>query len=881
MNMKLKAIFTCFLFLYSLSLSAQAEIWEKIENYERKEVRQNLESRAVYPKAYTLFRINKSELKSLLLTTPDRQEKGDTQSLPILDIPLPNGNSLSFYIEEASVMHPKLQSKFPDIKSFAGYGVDQKDAYLRFDYSHKGYHFQILSSQYGTIKIDPVKGEEDLYQCYFKKDIYVSDDLNKFECAYSEKLHTPEDYKPSRDSKLLQGDNDLREYRLAVACTGEYTNYHGGSVSDAIAAINTTMTRVVGIFEREFSITMTLVGNNDILVFTNAVLDPFTNGNAVMMIDENKITLNSLIGSSNFDIGHLFGTSGAGLAYLNGPCGSNKARATSAIANPMGDFFDVDYVCHEMGHQFGANHTQYNSCNKNNNTAMEPGSGSTIMGYAGICAPNIQNNTDAYFHAISIEEIETFTTMGNGNNCPTITDLGNSIPTVSAGSNYTIPKSTPFVLTATGSDSDGDLLTYSWEQMDNTGSQTQPPLSSNSEGPTFRSYDPTIDNKRYFPSLPILISGNTSDWEVLSSVERDLNFRVTVRDNAAGNGLTEEDDCLISVDGNSGPFLITSPNTSTQWNTGETKTITWNVANTNSAPVNCSHVDIMLSIDGGYTYSTALASNVSNDGSHNIVVPDLMSSFARVRIMCSNNIFYDISDVNFGINSPAFPEYCEVSYNNSSCSSGDFIDDISFAGISNIGNGCATNGANYSDYTTITTHVEAGNDYTLSVKPNTSYDQYFAAYIDLNLDGDFLDANEYFDIGHVAAGTTETKTISIASDASMGEKLFRVICRYGTDPLLPADGCGANFNYGEVEDYMIVIDEPVILDPCDGANIIVNQNYSNGEVDLVKASNKVTANNIINNGADVQYSGAVQVDLNAGFEVKVGATFEAYIGPCQ
>ena len=881
MNMKLKAIFTCFLFLYSLSLAAQAEIWEKIENYEQKEVRKNLESQSVYPTAYTLLRINKSELKSLLKTSPQRQEKGDIQNLPVLDIPLPDGNTLNFYIEEASVMHPDLQSKFPNIKSFAGYGVDQKDAYLRFDYSHKGYHFQILSSQHGTIKIDPIKGQEDLYQCYFKKDIYVSDNSKKFECAFDDKLHTPDENTSSTASRFLQGDNDLREYRLAVACTGEYTNYHGGTVSDAVAAINTTITRVVGIYEREFSITMTLVGNNNNIIYTNAATDPFTNGNASMMIDENRSTLNSVIGSSNFDIGHLFGTSGAGLAYLNGPCGSNKARATSAIANPMGDFFDVDYVCHEMGHQFGANHTQYNSCNRNNSTAMEPGSGSTIMGYAGICVPNIQNNTDAYFHAVSIEEIEAFTTTGNGNNCPTKTDLGNSFPTVSAGSDYTIPKSTPFILTATGSDSDGDILTYNWEQMDNVGTQTQPPLSSNTEGPLFRSYDPTIDNKRYFPSLPLVISGNDSDWEVLSSVGRDINFRVTARDNKAGNGLTEEDDCIISVDGNSGPFLVTYPNTGIQWNTGESKTVTWNVANTNSAPVSCSHVDILLSIDGGYTYPTTLAANVTNDGSHTIVVPDLMSSFARVRIMCANNIFYDISDVNFGLNSPPFPEYCEVSYNNSSCNTGDFIDDVSFVGISNLSTSCATNGDNYSDFTNITSDVEVGNDYTLSVKPNPSYAQYFAAYIDWNLDGDFLDANEYFDIGHVAAGSTETMTISIDNGVSMGEKLLRVICRYGTNPLVASDGCGSGFNYGEVEDYIIMVAEPVVLDPCDGVDIIMTQNYNNGQVDLVKASNKVTATNVINSGADVQYSGAVQVDLNTGFEVKVGATFEAYIGPCQ
>ena len=873
--MRMKAIFVCFTLFISLNLFGQKEIWKKIENNDQKELRNSIKASKVYPQNYTLLEIKETVLRSQLESAPKRSEQQGIENLPILSIPTPNGKSIRFYIEEASVMHPKLQSKFPNIKSYAGYGVDLKDCYLRFDISPKGYHFQILSNEYGTIKIDPVKSNNKIYQCYFKKDIYVSDDQDKFICAFDEKIHVPENYEPKSESRFLQGDNDLRDYRLAVACTGEYTVYHGGTEADAIAAINTTITRVVGIYERDFSITMTLIGDNDDVIYTNAATDPFTNGNASMMIDENRDNMNAVIGSANFDIGHLFGTAGAGLAYLNGPCGSNKARATSAIANPMGDFFDVDYVCHEMGHQFGANHTQYNSCNRNSGTAMEPGSGSTIMAYAGICPPNVQNNSDDYFHAISIEEIEDFTTTGSGNNCPTITDLGNTVPTVSAGNNYTIPISTPFVLTATGSDPDGDVLSYAWEQMDNVGSENQPPEPTNDDGPMFRTLDPTTDNKRYLPSLTNVISGTDSDWEVLPSVGRDLNFRVTVRDNAPGNGLTEEDDCLISVDGTSGPFEVTTPNTGVQWNTGESQTVTWDVANTNNAPVSCSNVDIMLSTDGGFTYPTTLASNVSNDGSHNIVVPSLMSSFARVRVMCANNIFYDISDVNFGLNAPPFPEYCEVSYNNSCCATGDFIDDVLFNTINNTETGCALDGNNYSDYTSMKTSVENGTAYTLTVKANPSYAQYFAAYIDWDLDGDFEDTDEFYDIGHIQPSDSESITVTIPTSAIMGEKLLRVMCRYGTNPLTASDGCSSGHNYGEVEDYLIEV-----LDPCD-LNVTLTQNYNNGDVEIVSASNNVTAANVINSGADIIYSAGMDIDLNSGFEVKVGAVFEAYIGPCQ
>jgi len=689
--MRMKSFTTVFIILLSNLVIGQNSFWKTIDKNKTEDVAKRVKQKEAYPKTLTLIEFENKALKKFLSKAPQRSALTDRTSLPVLSLPMPDGTTMSFYVEEASVMHPELQSKFPKIKSYAGYGVDDKSAYLRFDKSPKGYHFQILSASKGVVIIDPVKGEEKTHMTYFKKDLVVTGEKPHFECGFDEKLHgVVEKSKKESPSRFLIGDNDLRDYRLAVAVTGEYTAYHGGTIADAVAAINTTITRVVGIYEKEFSITMTLIANNNNIIYTDPMTDPFTNGNANMMIDENRDNMIDVIGTANYDIGHLFGTSGAGLAYLNGPCGSNKARATSAVANPIGDFFDVDYVCHEIGHQFGAHHIQYNSCNRNNATAMEPGSGSTIMGYAGICAPNVQSNTDAYFNAISIEEIINFSTTGNGDNCPVKTDLGNSFPSVSAGTNYTIPKSTPFVLTATGDDVDGDVITYCWEQQDNVGSDPQPPVSTNINGPLFRSFNPTTSPERSFPSTPDIVNGTTPDWEVLPSVGRTMNFRVTVRDNAPGNGLTAEDDMVMTVDATSGPFVLTSPNTGVQWNTGELQTITWDVANTDVAPVSCSNVDLEISLDGGYTYPTVLAMNVPNDGSHEITVPYLMSAFARIRVKCSDNVFFDISDTNFGINSPPFPEYCIPEYSNSSCSSGDFIDDVSFQEINNVATGCAT-----------------------------------------------------------------------------------------------------------------------------------------------------------------------------------------------
>lgn len=817
----------------------------------------------------------KPSFYSNLNSVPKRSENITLKKLPIISLPLPTGKIMKFYIEEASIMHPKLQDKFPNIKSYIGYGVKDRSITLRFSVSPKEYHFSIYGPSFKQVSISQSTTNSNLYKVFYKKDLATKDQQPKFHCSFDPMIHKSNEEASTQPNRSINGDQNLREYRLAIACTGEYTSYHGGTSADAMAAINQTMTQVNAIYERDFSIKMVLVPNNDLLIYTDSSSDPFTNGNASLMIDENRDNTNLVIGSANYDIGHLFGTAGSGLAYLNGPCGANKARAVSAIGNPIGDAFDVDYVCHEMGHQFGANHIQYNSCNRNNATAVEPGSGSTIMGYAGICSPNIQDNSDPYFNGINIEEIENFTTNGNGNSCPTNTNLGNNFPTVDAGLNYIIPHSTPFELIASANDVDGDELSFCWEQKDNTGSDTQPPTPTNSNGPLFRSYLPTLEPSRCFPKLENLIQNVSSAWEVLPSVGRTMNFTVTVRDNVLNNGLTAKDDVELTVNGSSGPFEVSSPNTAVQWLTDETKTITWDVANTNLSPINCTGVDILLSIDGGYTYPITLASNIANDGAHDIIVPNQSTSFARIRINASNNIFFDISDMDFGINLPPFPDYCTVSYNNNSCSTNDYIDDVTFNTISNIQTGCATDGSNYSDYTQLMTSVNLGVSYDLTVKPTPNYDQYLAAYIDWNLDGDFLDPNEFIDLGHTPAGTNVTSSIVIPSSTSSGNKLLRIISRYGTTALLATDGCGSGLNYGETEDYLINVEIPCNFNESVTTNYVVN------DIETISAENNIIANNLISTGANITYIAGNSIQLNNGFSVQVGAIFEAYIGPCQ
>lgn len=445
------------------------------------------------------------------------------------------------------------------------------------------------------------------------------------------------------------GSCQLRTYALALSATGEYTAFHGGTVALAQAAQATTMNRVNGVYEREMAITMVIVPNNNLNIYTNAAIDPFTNGTPGNMINENVTVCNANIGSANYDIGHVFGTNSGGLAGLGVVCGTSKARGVTGSGMPIGDAFDIDYVAHEMGHQFNANHTQNNACNRNGPTAAETGSGITIMGYAGICSPDVGPNSIDHFHAVSLTEISGFI-LGTGNSCATVTSLTNTAPLISATSgNIFVPISTPFALTCTATDADNDALTYNWEQTDVQVS-TQPPVSTATGGPSFRSYTSSTNPTRYFPNLNNLASNGPYTWESLPSVARTMNFRISVRDNHLGGGCSDHDNVTVTTVATAGPFVVTYPNASgISLSGGSVISATWNVANTTAAPISASTVNIYLSTDGGITYPTVLVSGTANDGSQTVTLPNINTTTARIMVRSGSGTFFDISDNNFAI----------------------------------------------------------------------------------------------------------------------------------------------------------------------------------------------------------------------------------------
>jgi hypothetical protein len=610
--------------------------------------RNSLASQAdIQPETYLAFNLDHSRLQSLLNSAPMEASLIANLSATVVTLPMPDGKLKRFRFVESPVMAPELAAHFPEIKTYVGRGIDDPTATVRFDSTPSGFHAQILSPN-GAVYIDPYsRGNANLHICYYKRDYRRA--AGDFTCFNAE---DPMGTKKSF-SKLSVGDNSLRTYRLACAATGEYTQFYGGTVAGGLAAIASAINRVTGVYETEAGIRLVLVAKNNLIIYTNSSTDPYTANNPGLLLPQNQSNLDFVIGSANYDIGHVFSTAGGGLAGVAVACIAGiKAYGETGMYPPTGDAFWIDYVAHEMGHQFGATHTfngGASGCggNRCTSTAFEPGSGSTIMAYAGVCgSDNLQPHSDPYFHSGTLEQIKTFITSGAGSACTTVTALTNNSPTISAGANFTIPKGTPFRLTATGSDPDGDPLTWCWEERD-LGPCVALNAPDNGSSPLFRSFCPTAKPSRTFPQLSDIINNMVTPGEMLPMTNRVMNFRVTARDNQNGGGGVGSGDMQVTVYANAGPFRITAPNSAVTWS--GCQTITWDVAGTAGAPVNAANVNILLSTDGGLTFPIILAANVPNSGSQNVLLPSISTSTARIKVQASNNIFFDISRANFSI----------------------------------------------------------------------------------------------------------------------------------------------------------------------------------------------------------------------------------------
>lgn len=649
--MNIKKLFYLGIFILSFSLAKAQDFFMPISE---KSLKEELRNRTVQPEKFLTYTLDVTGIKNYFNSVPELKDSDSKDQAPIIVLPMPDGTKAKFRIWKSSVMAPELAQQFPKLVTFTGQGIDDRYATLKLDFTELGFHAQIKSVATGDLYIDPyAKNAIDHYIIYKKEDL-----INKTPRVCGTKDDGPEFEKKSAQKTVTPGvGTQIRIFRFAVACTGEYAQAATGlaspSVAQTLSAIVTSINRVNGVYEQEVAVRLILVANETSVIFTNPVTDPFNgNDDANTLIDESQDQIDALIGTANYDIGHTFSTGGGGLAGLGVICNaSGKGSGITGSSNPVGDPYDIDYVAHEVGHQFGGPHT-FNATtvncagNRSAANAVEPGSGITIMAYAGICGGtnNLASNSIAIFHTRSFQSI---TSKVQSTSCQVTTPVSNTIPVVNAGNNFTIPKSTPFKLTGSATDTGSTGLTYCWEQND-----TGPAGNWNAptgNAPLFRSFLPVTVPYRYFPRITDVINNTVTKGEILPSYGRTMEFRLTVRDNNAGCAGVANDDAAITVDGNSGPFLVTAPATAVNWTGNTTQTITWDVANTTAAPVNCANVSILLSTDGGLTYPTTIVASTPNDGSEVVTLPNVSTTQARIMVAGAGNVFYNINPVNFTI----------------------------------------------------------------------------------------------------------------------------------------------------------------------------------------------------------------------------------------
>ena len=653
------AVIVIFLLLGSATANAGQQIWQDITPHQAR-------SRSAEP-GISYFNADDVALRNLLGQAPHRSS-GDLSHQ--IQLPMPDGSLAWFQIIESPIMEDGLAQHYPDIKTFKVFGIDDEYASGRVDITARGFSGMLQTSD-GRIFIDPdySSSQANFYSSKYRNSGQPG---QPFSCGVHQ-LNQDREFSQNVESKAAQRiPGMLLEYRLAVSATEEYVSavfnnfIQDSPVDQAQAAIFTAINRVNQIYERDLGIRLVLVDDNDELIESGSNVS-FSNIDPGKMFKQNANWIDAVVGIGNYDIGHVFSTGGGGLARIGSVCdnasgtdGTRKAHGVTGLSNPIGDPFYIDYVAHEIGHQFGAEHSfngSTSNCGGGNRvaaSAFEPGSGSTIMGYAGICGvENLQLNSDDTFHAGSISQINAFTDSAGLLACATQSPTFNADPIIMMPtSDRVIPLNTPFVLDK-GMVSDADPLMYQWDQM-NTGTATDANSFGTDLGnnPLFRSYKPRADSQRNFPALGTQLNAEFDDAEVLPCSARNLDFRMTVRDLNSGQAT---DDVRVTVDANSGPFRVTSPSSPQTIDASNFLLVEWNVANTRQAPVSCNNVDIDLLTFNDASYSRysvhSLWVGTPNDGRQLIdfPMPGLSHLRARLRVKCSNNIFYDISDADLVI----------------------------------------------------------------------------------------------------------------------------------------------------------------------------------------------------------------------------------------
>lgn len=623
----------------------------------------------LFPKQSQLFQLDVSAMRSWLRSAP---MEFTGQKPLLLQMPDAAGQMRQFEVWESPVMAPELAAKYPGIRTYSARPTDGSGDVVRLGVGHKGFYAFQFRTDADIETVRPyAEGQDQYYMAYRLADLpNDATPAGVQECGVQDanghvSLHPADSPEEFRDHFTTdRGGNaapvQLRKYRAAISSKGEYSKFHGGTKPLILSAMTEAMNFIAAIMERDFSLRIELVPDNDKLIYLDPATDPYEGTEVFDWMEQNQAVVTNLVGSANFDLGHVFSVyvTGSAVGVAGGRVcnNSNKARACSSAPQPNAEYFYL-VTAHEMCHQMTGDHT-WNTCTtdltdqRRSASTMEPGSGSTIMSYAGSCGSNnVQGSKDGYFHVRSIDQVRAFYTTGSGT-CASSTDTDNTAApevTIISPNNVFIPILTPFQLHATATDADGDAMTYCWEQYDN-GPET--PLGEQVKNSAlFRSYKPiTTSTSRYFPRLQTIITNGTAKAELLPDSTRQLNFRFTARDNHPGAGAQTWGTIRLNSTLAAGPFLVTSPNKNTDiWYGGENRTVTWNVANTDKAPVNCEKVNILLSTDNANTYDFVLAAGVPNNGSYCVKVPLIEDNLCRIRVEGVGNVFFDVSNAAFKI----------------------------------------------------------------------------------------------------------------------------------------------------------------------------------------------------------------------------------------
>ena len=669
----MKIFFSLVLFaaLFSADFSVAGSLWRRIDPGGMSKITQS-----IHPLHYLVYAADETLLQEQLNSLSPKYNESQ-----IIELPMPDGALRQFRVWKTALLPARLAGKYPELMTFTGEAVDDPGVTAKLDMTLYGFHAMIFDGG-KTSFVDPYNKDHDgNYLVHYKRD-ETKGALERMKCAVTPGFHANGHVTSAGQIKSSRTANgyELRTYRLALACDHFYAQASTGSSNPTIAQVLskmvTSMNRINGVYERELSVSMIFVDNEDTLIWNNDTSavngpDPYGNfdGNAAQCLTVNQGVCDARIGNANYDIGHVFTTGAGGLSQIGVTCETGtKAQSGTGQPDPVGDGFDIDYVAHEMGHEYGADHP-FNSSdgncagdNLNPPTAYEPGSGSTIMAYAGICSPDdLQPHSDAYFHSISLEQIQNYITTA-GDVCAIKTATSNKLVSISSfAARYTIPYLTPFEFTAPAAiDSVADTsVTYCWEQW-NLGDVGSSLLDTHQYGPIFRSFTPVKSPTRIFPKNSLVLSGVLSDagienneGEKAPDVARFLTFQLSLRDIYHGTGcfLVPDDTVHLDVINTGTGFKVTSQGTSGLYYIGSSpETITWDVVGTNASPVNASSVDIYLSPDAGNTWPYHIG-NFPNTGSAVVILPnpDTDIHAARIKVKGSGNVFFNVNSADFTV----------------------------------------------------------------------------------------------------------------------------------------------------------------------------------------------------------------------------------------